>query len=195
MSFANNSRSPTPASENQQHFRTADGTEIRNEGDRRVLGYTDTGRGIDMRYAVADVTVPLDSVSQLCDAGNTVVFTAKGWIIGQAGDKIDFVRHRDTYLRRTWVRRPKASTNSNTNNTKSRQPASTNTSSASLANGVAANTPKPKPKPRKKAVNISDPTAEDPMDVDDETDEINVAAMVIEATRPLSFRRQGSHLP
>ena len=69
---------PSPASENNQHFRTADGTEIRNEGDRRVLGYTDTGKGINMKYAVANVTVPLDSVSQLCDAGNTVVFTAKG---------------------------------------------------------------------------------------------------------------------
>ena len=36
--------------------------------------------GVNMKYAVADVTVPLDSVSQLCDAGNTVVFTAKGGV-------------------------------------------------------------------------------------------------------------------
>ena len=76
---------PSEASKNNLHFRTADGTEIRNEGDRRILGYTNDGRGIDMKYAVADVTVPLDSVSQLCDAWNTVVFKAKGYILGTAG--------------------------------------------------------------------------------------------------------------
>ena len=51
---------------------------MRNEGDRRILGLTDQGKGVNMKYAVADVTVPLDSVSQICDAGNTVVFTSKG---------------------------------------------------------------------------------------------------------------------
>ena len=69
---------PSEQSKKGQNFRTAGGEEVRNEGDRRILGVTQTGRGINMKYAVADVTVPLDSVSQLCDAGNTVVFTAKG---------------------------------------------------------------------------------------------------------------------
>ena len=31
-----------------------------------------------MRYAVADIAVPLDIVSQMCDAGATVVFNARG---------------------------------------------------------------------------------------------------------------------
>ena len=69
---------PSPESKKGQNFRTAGGEEVRNEGDRRILGVTQSGRGISMKYAVADVTVPLDSVSQLCDAGNTVVFTATG---------------------------------------------------------------------------------------------------------------------
>ena len=46
------------------------------------------------------------------------------------------------------------------------------------------------PSPRKKSVTIQDPTAEDPMEVEDD-----IVASVIEATRALSFQRQGKISP
>ena len=60
------------------------------------------------RYAAADVTNALDSVSQICDARNTVVFTSEGgYVIGPRG-RHDFDRVGDTYVRSTWVRRPRS---------------------------------------------------------------------------------------
>ena len=60
-----------------------------------------------MRYAVADVAMALDSVSQICDTGAQVLFTKwGGHILGPAG-RVDFTRVGDTYIRSTWVKRPK----------------------------------------------------------------------------------------
>ena len=58
-----------------------------------------------MRYAVADVTVALDSVSQMCDAGAIIVFTKGGGYILKDGKRHDFVRKGDTYIRRTWLKK------------------------------------------------------------------------------------------
>ena len=60
-----------------------------------------------LRYAVADVTTPLDSVSQICDAGNSVVFNSWGGYIVGPGGRVDFERIGDTYHRTTWVKRPR----------------------------------------------------------------------------------------
>ena len=71
-----------------------------------VVGKTDTGKGITMKYAVADISVPLDSISQICDAGATVLFTATGGSINMpSGEKLPFERRGDTYFRRMWVER------------------------------------------------------------------------------------------
>ena len=60
-----------------------------------------------MRYAVADVAMALDSVSQICDTGAQVLFTKwGGHILGPAG-RVDFTRVGDTYVRSTWVKRPR----------------------------------------------------------------------------------------
>ena len=60
-----------------------------------------------MRYAVANVTVALDSISQICDTGATVTFTKHGGVIVQPdGNKIPFQRERDTYTRQVWVTPP-----------------------------------------------------------------------------------------
>ena len=57
-----------------------------------------------MCYAVADVSVALDSVSQICDADATVVFRKDGGCIYDAsGTEHPFVRDGDTYVRRVWV--------------------------------------------------------------------------------------------
>ena len=100
-------------SENDQHFRTATGARVKNEGDRVVVGWTDHGLKINMKYAVSDIAVPLESVSQLCDAGAPVTFHRRGGVIDGPAGKIVFERSGDTYVRKTWVLKnpgnPKAS--------------------------------------------------------------------------------------
>ena len=87
-----------------EHFRTATGARVKNEGDRLVVGWTGNGIKINMKYAVSDIAVPLESVSQLCDAGNTVTFHRTGGVVDGPAGKIIFERSGDTYVRKTWVR-------------------------------------------------------------------------------------------
>ena len=73
-----------------------------------VTGQSEDGLALSMRYAVADIAVPLDSISQICDGGSVVVFSKKGgYVVNANGARLDFVRKGDTYRRRTWVRRPR----------------------------------------------------------------------------------------
>ena len=59
-----------------------------------------------MTYSVADVSVALDSVSQMCDQGANVVFhKTGGWIEKPNGDKSTLRRDGDTYIRDVWVPR------------------------------------------------------------------------------------------
>ena len=53
------------------------------------------------------MTDALDSVSQMCDAGNTVVFGKYGGYVMGPGGRVDFDRVDDSYVRSTWVKRPK----------------------------------------------------------------------------------------
>ena len=52
-----------------QLFRTAGGELIQNRGERVVRGYTQDYLPVGMKYAVTDVQVPLDSISQMCEGG------------------------------------------------------------------------------------------------------------------------------
>ena len=97
----------TESSKRGEHFRTAAGTKIQNEGERVIRGLSNDGDLLSMRYAVADVTVPLDSISQMCDNGATVVFNKHGGYILRRGGRVDFERRNDSYVRRSWVRRKK----------------------------------------------------------------------------------------
>ena len=57
-----------------------------------------------MNYAVADISVALDSVSQICDRDATVVFQKHGgYIMDSTGEKHTFERQGDTYIREVWV--------------------------------------------------------------------------------------------
>ena len=90
-----------------EHFKTADGTQLRNQGERNVQGISEMGQAVQTAYAVAEVSLALDSVSQICDNGSIVVFNKYGGKIIGPGGKVDFVRKGDTYIRSTWVRRPR----------------------------------------------------------------------------------------
>ena len=85
-------------------FLTATGKPVANLGGRTVAGVTASGKNISMRYAVADVAVALDSVSQICDSGASVHFDKfGGWIEDAAGMITPFERRGDTYVRSTWM--------------------------------------------------------------------------------------------
>ena len=87
------------------YFRTATGARVKNIGLRSLTGVTDNGTELSLAYNVAEVSSPLDSVSQICDKGNIVIFTqAGGFICGPHG-KLAFKRKNDTYVRNTWIRK------------------------------------------------------------------------------------------
>ena len=91
---------PTDESRNGEGFRTADGSRVRNHGGRMIKGTNVEGRATAMKYSVSDVSVALDSVNQICDAGATVVFhKSGGYIKRPCGTRTSFKRVGDTYAR------------------------------------------------------------------------------------------------
>ena len=85
-------------------FQTATGKKVSSLGGRTIRGTTASGEEVSMQYAVADIAVALDSVSQICDSGATVTFTATGGRIERSGQPtIEFPRVGDTYMRTVLV--------------------------------------------------------------------------------------------
>ena len=85
-------------------FLTATGKRVQAIGGRTVEGVTQEGKKMKMNYTVAPVRMPLDSVSQICDSGATVIFTKTGGrIVDPSGTETAFVRDKDTYIREMWV--------------------------------------------------------------------------------------------
>ena len=96
-----------PSRSGPEYFRTATGDKVQNHGLRRIQGCATEGVDLTLMYNVADVSTPLDSVSQICDKGNIVVFTSTGGYICGPHGKLSFKRRNDTYVRQTWVRKPR----------------------------------------------------------------------------------------
>ena len=63
-----------PQSEAKEFFRAANGKKIYNEGQKLVSMMTREGAMRDMSFIVCSVTKAQGSVSQMCKAGNKVVF-------------------------------------------------------------------------------------------------------------------------
>ena len=78
----------TKASKMGVHYVAANGSEIKNDGEKKVKAFTDKGLPLNMTWQIAGVKKPLASIGRICDAGNVAVFTDKGgYIIGKAGAK------------------------------------------------------------------------------------------------------------
>ena len=71
----------TEASLQGLKYRAANGTSIKNEGERGLRGYTTEGNLVDMSMQVCDVTKPLGSVRAMLQAGNRVIFDKGGSFI------------------------------------------------------------------------------------------------------------------
>ena len=73
----------TKASKMGVRYIAANGSEIRNEGEKCIKGFTEGGTPLSMTWQIAGVKKPLASVGRVCDAGNVAIFTDKGgYIIG-----------------------------------------------------------------------------------------------------------------
>ena len=68
----------TGASRQGLKYRAANGTSIKNEGERGLRGYTAEGNLVDMSMQVCEVTKPLGSVRAMLQAGNRVTFDKGG---------------------------------------------------------------------------------------------------------------------
>ena len=80
----------TPQSEAKEYFRAANGKKIYNEGQKLVSMMTKEGAMRDMSFTVCSVTKALGSVSQMCRAGNKVVFNPP-W-----SDEGSYIEHEET---------------------------------------------------------------------------------------------------
>ena len=70
----------TRASKQGVHYVAANGSVIRDEGEKKISTYTEEGMPIDMTWQIAGVKKPLASVGRICDAGNVAIFTDRGGI-------------------------------------------------------------------------------------------------------------------
>ena len=104
---------PTPASQKGAEFQTADGGKIVNQGRRTIPSFTHAGEAVNMKYDVADVIKPLNSVTQICDEGNQVLFTKNGGCIWNetTGHVVEFSRERGVYVLETWTHLPQSTVN------------------------------------------------------------------------------------
>ena len=76
----------TKASRQGIHYIAANGSQIQNEGEKRISGTTESGSPVDMIWQIAGVKKPLASVGRMCDAGHVAIFTKEGeYIIGREG--------------------------------------------------------------------------------------------------------------
>ena len=72
---------PSEGSRRGQHYITANGKRIPNEGQQRLAVMTEEGAHATMDWQITDVRRPLCSVSKLADRGNRVIFGAGGGVI------------------------------------------------------------------------------------------------------------------
>ena len=111
----------TLASASGVNYRAANGTEIKNHGQRMVKGFALDGSPINVAAQVADVNSNLGSVSKAIEAGNKVVFDAEGSYIlhKKSGKKIHVTHDNGKFEFDIWV--PKAKSEQQTVNRKTTQ--------------------------------------------------------------------------
>jgi hypothetical protein len=100
--------SPTTASAGGVNYRAANGTEIKNHGQRIVKGFAGDGTPINVAAQVADVNSNLGSVARAVEAGSRIVFDKDGSYIQnkKTGKKIHVKYNNGQYEFDIWV--PKA---------------------------------------------------------------------------------------
>ena len=96
----------SPGSKRGQHYLAASKHTIPNLGQQVLNIITDEEVDGKLKYQVADVSRPLNAVSEVCDAGNRVVFGKNGGVICNIknGSQTWFGREDNIYVFEYWVR-------------------------------------------------------------------------------------------
>ena len=97
----------TEASKQGLQYRAANGTPIKIEGEKTLIGYTGDGNQVSMTMQVAKVTKPLGSVRAMVKANNMVVFDeGNSFILDKAtGRKTKVSEVNGAYVFDLWVPR------------------------------------------------------------------------------------------
>ena len=99
----------TEASRKGRHYQAANGSQIKNYGERKLIGEAGKGIGSSIKMQVADVTKALGAVTKLCDAGNRVIFDNEGSFVENKTTEIktEIKRDNGTYTMDFWVKKSK----------------------------------------------------------------------------------------
>ena len=103
---------PSAGSRNWQKYVSASGDVIANLGEQLWDVETDDGMSTQIRYQSAEVSRPLNAVSEICDAGGAdgqyVVFSKHGGMIMnlETGRRTPFERVEGIYELGIWVKTP-----------------------------------------------------------------------------------------
>ena len=102
----------SPGSRAGQNFVTAGGGKLPNKGQVKLNLRADNGkkgRDLKMTFQMAKVTKPLLSVSKICDAGFTVVFSSEMAVVEDKRGKevCRFMRRKGLYVATMQLRNPK----------------------------------------------------------------------------------------
>ena len=83
----------------------ANGSKISNYGEKRIAGISNEGVPMGMTMQVTDVQKVLAAVSQMCDAGNRVIFDNDGSYIlnKKTGQRTAMRRERGVYKFDMWI--------------------------------------------------------------------------------------------
>ena len=98
----------SPGSRRGQTYMAASKHTIPNLGEQILNTVTDENNDLKMKYQVADVSRPLNAVSEICDAdpGNRVLFGRNGGVIynSKTGRETWFGREGGIYIFDYWVK-------------------------------------------------------------------------------------------
>ena len=99
---------PSAGSKSGQMYTTAGKDEIPNMGEQILDVILDNGKECQVKYQVAEVNRPLNSISEICDAadGQVVIFGRSGGAVLNlaTGEQTPFRRKDGIYVLDTWVK-------------------------------------------------------------------------------------------
>ena len=83
----------------------ANGSRMKNQGQKHIPVFTEAGQRCRLRMQVTDVKKPLLSVSRICDTGHRVIFDKQGGYIeaNDTGERFNFIRENGVYRMRVKV--------------------------------------------------------------------------------------------
>ena len=98
---------PTRESEMGIGYRAANGSPIKNFGERTLEGHTEDGQPLRMKMTVVDVSKVLASVARICECNNRVVFDEDGSYIEdkESGSRMAIHKKNGVYVMNMKVRK------------------------------------------------------------------------------------------